>query len=316
MIDAVRALSVTVGVMAACIALGVPRASYYRQRAPKAAKASEQAAKASEQVASARKPSGRALSEAERQQVLDPLNSERFADLAPPQVYATLLDEGTYLCSIRTMYRILSKNQMVRERRAQRRHPTYNKPELVATAPNQLWSWDITKVKGPATWTNYYLYVLLDVYSRYVVGWMVAPKENSKLGQKLIEESIAKQGVDANTLTVHSDRRSPMTAKSMALLLASLGVTKSHSRPRVSNDNPFSESHFKTLKYRPDFPERFGSLEDARAHCRGFFDWYNNQHYHSSLALFTPADVHYGRIDTHASVRQAALNAAWVSMRP
>ena len=303
MMEAVSALSVIVGVVAACIVLGVSRASYYRQRAPKSPT----------HTASERKPSSRALPEPERQQVLDTLNSERFVDLAPPQVYATLLDEGTYLCSIRTMYRILSENRMVRERRNQRRHPTYTKPELVATAPNQLWSWDITKLKGPETWTNYYLYVLLDVFSRYVVGWMVAPKESSELGQKLILESIAKQDVDANLLTIHSDRGSPMTAKSMALLLADLGVTKSHSRPRVSNDNPFSESHFKTLKYRPDFPKRFGSLEDARAHCRGFFDWYNDEHYHSSLALFTPADVHYGRVDTRGSVRQAALDAAYAS---
>ena len=258
-----------------------------------------------------RKPSSRALSPAERQRVLDTLNSEEYVDLAPPQVYALLLEQDKYLCSIRTMYRILAENRMVRERRKQRQHPNYKKPELLADGPNQLWSWDITKLKGPAKWTYYCLYVLLDVFSRHVVGWMLAPNESAELGQNLITSSIEKHDVEPTSLTIHSDRGSPMTAKSMAFLLADLGVTKSHSRPHVSNDNPFSESLFKTLKYRPEFPERFGSMEDARTHVRHFFDWYNNHHHHSSLALFTPADVHYGRVEAKSAARQATLDAAY-----
>lgn len=301
MLDAAEVLAPIVGVAAACVALGVVRTTFYRWRK----------AKNSPPFRSERKPSTRALSPEEREKVLDTLNSERFVDLAPPQVYAKLLEEKQYLCSIRTMYRILSENEMVRERRAQRRHPEYKKPELQARGPGQLWSWDITKLKGPSKGTYFYLYVLLDVFSRYVVGWMVAPKESAKLGQKLISESIAKHEVATHSLTVHSDRGAPMTAKSTALLLADLGVAKSHSRPRVSNDNPYSESQFKTLKYRPDFPERFGSLEDARVHCRAFFAWYNEEHYHSSLALFTPADVHYGRLEARVAVRQEALDIAY-----
>ena len=301
MMQAAEVLAPLVGVVVACIVLGLARATFYRWRARKDVP----------QISGERKPSARALSPAERKNVLDTLNSERFVDLAPHQVYAILLEEGQYLCSIRTMYRILEENKMVRERRNQRRHPTYKKPELLATGPNQLWSWDITKLKGPAKWTYYYLYVLLDVFSRYVVGWMVAPRESAELGQKLIAESIARQGVEPTSLTIHSDRGAPMTAKSMALLLADLGVTKSHSRPHVSNDNPFSESHFKTFKYRPGFPERFGSMQDARALSQVFFSWYNDEHHHSSLALFTPADVHYGRVEQKARLRQETLNAAY-----
>ena len=301
MMQAAEVLAPLVGVVLACLTLSLARATFYRWRAREN----------SPQMPRERKPSVRALSPAERQNVLDTLNSERFVDLAPSQVYASLLEEGQYLCSIRTMYRILEENKMVRERRNQRRHPKYKKPELLATGPNQLWSWDITKLKGPAKWTYYYLYVLLDVFSRYVVGWMVAPRESAELGQQLITESIAKQGVCPTSLTIHSDRGSPMTAKSTALLMAELGVTKSHSRPYVSNDNPFSESHFKTFKYRPGFPDRFGSMPDSRVLCQAFFPWYNHEHRHSSLALFTPADVHYGRVEEKAWLRQEALDAAY-----
>lgn len=298
---AVTTLALVVGVVAACVALGVVRATFYRWRN----------SQTKEPSLSERKSPNRALSADERQHVLDTLNSEEFVDLSPPQVYAHLLEKGEYLCSIRTMYRILRENRMVRERRNQRQHPTYKKPELLADGPNQLWSWDITKLKGPVKWTYYCLYVLLDVFSRQVVGWMIAPNESAELGQDLIKSSIAKHHVEPTSLTIHSDRGSPMTAKSMAFMLADLGVTKSHSRPNVSNDNPFSESLFKTLKYRPEFPERFGSIEDARTHLRHFFSWYNNHHYHSSLGLFTPADVHYGRVEAKVETRQVALDTAY-----
>jgi putative transposase len=258
----------------------------------------------------ARAMSPRALGDDERALVLEQLHSPRFADLAVPQVHATLLDEGTYLCSPRTMYRILDAAGGVRERRAQLSHPNYARPELLASVPNQVWSWDITKLKGPAKWTCYQLYVILDVYSRYVVGWMVAERESAKLASRLIEQTIAKQRVDRGQLTIHADRGSSMTSKDVAFLLADLGVTKTHSRPHVSNDNPYSEAHFKTLKYRPEFPERFGSIEDARAFCRAFFDWYNQQHRHSGIAMMTPHDVHHGRAEKIVAQRSAVLALA------
>lgn len=301
--QAVDNLSVLVGVVAACAVLMLPRASFYRWRASHDAEPSVRE----------RIPSSRALTAVERRDVLETLNSERFVDMAPAQVYAALLDEGRYLCSIRTMYRILEEEQMVRERRNQRRHPEYSKPELLATGPNELWSWDITKLKGPEKWTYYCLYVVLDVFSRYVVGWMVAPRESAELGQKLIAESMAREAVEPSRLTIHADRGAAMTAKSTALLLADLGVTKSHSRPHVSNDNPFSESQFKTMKYRPEFPDRFGSPEDARAFCHPFFEWYNYHHHHSSLALYTPADIHFGYVETRSKTRQEALDAAYAA---
>jgi putative transposase len=243
--------------------------------------------------------------------VLAVLHEERFLDLAPAQVYATLLDEGTYHCSERTMYRVLAAQAEVRERRAQRRHPLYAAPELLATGPNQLWSWDITKLKGPSTWSWYHLYVLLDVFSRYVVGWMVARRESAVLAERLIATSCARQGIDHGQLTLHADRGSSMTSKTVAFLFADLGVTKTHSRPHVSNDNPFSEAHFKTLKYRPDFPARFGSLEDARAHCVDFFPWYNTDHRHSGLGLHTPHDVHFGLAEARRAQRAIVLRAAY-----
>jgi putative transposase len=292
------------GVSALTTALGLPPATYFRAR------------RAAAVPAGARTPRGvpaRALRPAERQQVLEVLHEPRFLDLAPAQVYATLLDEGRYLGSERTMYRILAAQQEVRERRAQRRHPAYAAPELLATRPNQLWSWDITKLKGPAKWTWYHLYVILDVFSRYVVGWMLAYRESAGLAERLIATSCARQGIRRDQLTLHADRGSSMISKPVALLLADLGVTKTHSRPHVSDDNPYSEAQFKTLKYRPDFPERFGSLEDARAHCGDFFRWYNTEHRHSGLGLHTPHDVHFGLAEGRRIARAAVLAAAYAA---
>jgi putative transposase len=243
--------------------------------------------------------------------VLDVLHSPRFVDKAPAAVYAALLDEGTYHCSIRTMYRILHDAREVRERRNQLRHPNYKKPELLATGPNQVWSWDITKLLGPAKWTYYYLYVILDIYSRYAVGWMLASRENAELAKRLIRDSIDRQNVNPGELIIHSDRGPSMKSHTVAQLLGSLGVTKSHSRPHVSNDNPFSESQFKTLKYRPEFPDRFGSQQDAHAFCKPFFHWYNHEHYHSGLGMLTPAAVHYGRAGEMLAARQRTLDVAF-----
>lgn len=245
--------------------------------------------------------------------MLDVLHSDRFVDKAPAEIYATLLDEGTYLCSIRTMYRVLSAAHEVRERRKQLRHPDYKKPQLLATGANQVWSWDITKLLGPAKWTYYYLYVILDIFSRYVVGWMLASRESSQLAQRLIRETIEKQEVPPHELVIHSDRGPSMKSHGVAQLLATLGVTKSHSRPHVSNDNPFSESQFKTLKYRPGFPDRFGSQEHALAFCREFFPWYNYEHYHSAIGLMTPAMVHCGRVKNILRQRQQILDAAFAA---
>jgi putative transposase len=245
--------------------------------------------------------------------VLDLLHEPRFVDLAPAQVYAGLLDDERYVCSERTMYRILEANQEVRERRDQRRHPNYAAPQLLATAPNQLWSWDITKLLGPAKWTYFYLYVILDVFSRYVVGWMVAHRESASLAEKLIRDTCARQGIVAGQLTIHADRGSSMTSKPVALLLADLGVIKSHSRPYVSDDNPFSESQFKTMKYRPQFPDRFGSMVDARAFCQAFFPWYNTEHRHSGIGLLTPSDVHHGLADQRIATRARVLACAYAA---
>lgn len=278
----------------------MPRATYYRQITPP-----KQGPKP------LRPKPQRALSDDERKAVLEVLHSERFVDKAPATVVATLMDEGAYLCSTRTAYRILAGAGEVRERRRQSRLVEYKKPELLATGPNQVWSWDITKLKGPVKWTYFYLYVMIDIYSRCVVGWMVAPCESSALAQCLIDESCEKQGILPNQLVIHSDRGTPMTAKGTAALLADLGVTKSHSRPYVSDDNPFSEAHFKTLKYRPNFPQVFGSLEDAKAFCRSFFGWYNGEHRHSGIAYLTPNDVHYGRADGVLANRQEVLDKAY-----
>jgi putative transposase len=255
--------------------------------------------------------SPRALDAEEKTKVREVLNSPRFQDQAPREVYAGLLDEGRYLCSWRTMYRILEENQEVRERRNQLRHPNYVKPELLATKPNQLWSWDITKLLGPTKWTYYYLYTILDVFSRYVVGWMIAERESSSLAEELIAATCIRQGIQPGQLTIHADRGSSMTSKPVAFLLADLGVTKTHSRPHVSNDNPYSESQFKTMKYRPEYPDRFGCRQDARIWAEEFFQWYNHQHHHSALGLLTPAVVHFGEAQQVREKRQLILQTAF-----
>lgn len=293
-------LAAITGTAAACAALGVPRASIYRRRKPKAP------------VPRGPRPKpARALADAERSAVLADLNSERFADKAPAEVHATLLDENTYHCSVRTMYRILAADGQVRERRDQLRHPVYAKPELLASGPNELWSWDITKLRGPAKSSHFALYVILDVFSRYVVGWLVATAESAILADKLIGDTCAKERIVAGQLTLHADRGSSMKSKPVALLLEDLGVAKTHSRPHVSDDNPYSEAQFKTLKYRPGFPDRFGSIEDARSFCQGFFDWYNFDHRHSGIAMLTPDAVHHGRVEQVQEQRQAVLDAAY-----
>jgi len=297
----VLAVAPEIGLAPACRALGVSRATAYRHRSPR--------------PRAERGPRPRpalALSDEERSTVLDVLHSERFADGSPAQAYATLLDEGTYLASERTMYRILAAQGESGERRAQLRHPAYARPELLATRPDQLWSWDITKLKGPATWTWFYLYVLLDVFSRYVPGWLLATRESGALADRLIAETVDREGVTSG-LTIHADRGSSMTSKPVAFLLADLGIVKSHSRPHVSNDDPFSESQFKTLKYRPDFPARFGSLEDARAFCRTFFAWYDTEHRHSGIGLLTPEMVHRGQGEQVRAARQAVLDGAYAA---
>ena len=282
----------------ACEALGVARSTVYRRRRPATSKRNR------------RPRPHRALDETEREQVVGALHSERFVDKAPAAVWATLLDEGIYYCSVRTMYRVLAEHGEVRERRNQLRHPNYRKPELLAEAPNQVWSWDITKLRGPVKWTYYYLYVILDIFSRYVTGWMLAHRESAELARRLIAESCRKQDIEPGQLTIHADRGSSMRSKSVALLLADLGVTKTHSRPHVSNDNPYSESQFKTLKYCPQFPRRFGSIEDARLFSRNFFDYYNHEHRHSGIGLMTPAVVHQGRAEQLNAARRHTLLAA------
>jgi putative transposase len=289
------------GTLPLCEALNIPRASFYRQQ-PRNTNTAP--------VATRPRPE-HALSEAEQQTVLATLHDPRFMDLAPSQIYAQLLEEGHYLCSIRTMYRLLAAHQEVRERRAVASHPIYTQPELLATRPNEVWSWDITKLKGPVKWTYYYLYVILDIFSRYVVGWMIAERESATLAKHLITESCGKQNIIEEQLTLHADRGSSMKSKVVAQLLSDLGITKTHSRPHVSNDNPFSESQFKTMKYRPEYPSRFGSIQDARAFAVDFFYWYNEEHHHSGIALYTPSDVHYGRVKQIQNDRQAALDAAY-----
>jgi putative transposase len=253
----------------------------------------------------------RALPCIERRSVIDLMREPRFVDLAPAEIYATLLDQGIYRCSIRTMYRILHEHAEVRERRQQLRHPVYQKPELLAEGANQVWSWDITKLMGPAKWTYFYLYVIIDIFSRRVVGWHVADTEAASLFKPLFEDSVAKHGVVAGQLTLHADRGPSMKAKATALMLADLGVTKSHSRPYTSNDNPFSESHFRTLKYQPQFPKRFGCIQDAKTFCRRFFDWYNQEHHHLGIGLMTPNQVHYGQTDAVYTARQQTLDQAY-----
>jgi len=285
----------------ACEMLGYPRSSYYRSQQEKPTGGQNRS----------QRESPRALPASEREVVRDILNSERFVDCSPRQAYGALLDEGKYLCSVSTMYRILRANDEVRERRHQKRHPAYKKPELVATAPNQVWSWDITKLRGPVTHVYYYLYTILDIFSRYVVGYMIANRELAYLARQLVADSCGQQGIVPDQLILHADRGSSMTSKTLALLLADLGVDKSHSRPYTSNDNPFSEAQFKTMKYRPDYPRRFGSQADARTWARPFFHWYNNQHRHTGLGLMTPATVHYGLAAEVTSQRRVVLQTAY-----
>jgi len=293
----VEELALRLGIAPTCHALGLPRATYYRGQTPRRPPRPRRAP--------------RALAPPERQAVLDVLHEDRFVDLAPAEVYGALLDEGRYLCSERTMYRVLAAHQEVRERRDQRRHPVYAAPELLATQPNQVWSWDITKLLGPQKWTYYYLYVVLDVFSRYVVAWLVALREAHELAQQLLAEAYTRQGIQPGQLTVHADRGSSMKSKPVGLLLTDLGVTKSHSRPHTPSDNPYSEAQFKTLKYRPGFPARFGAPAHARAVCGDLFLWYNHEHRHSGLGLLTPADVHCGRAAAKTAQRAEVLTAAY-----
>jgi putative transposase len=296
-------LAPDVGVAVACLALGVSRAGFYRRQQPPRRRTAP----------TIRGASPRALTENERHHVLEVLNAPRFADQAPAQVHTALLDEGVYHCSTRTMYRILDDAQEVRERRNLLRHPHYHKPELIATGPNQVWSWDITMLPGPAKGTRFHLYVILDIFSRYVVGWLLAQRECAYLAERLIRESCTKQNVQPEQLTIHSDRGPSMKSQTVAQLLAALGIIKSQSRPHVSNDNPFSESHFKTLKYRPEFPDHFASYDEGRAFCVAFFAWYNDEHYHSGLRMLTPASVHYGRAGPILSQRALTLAAAYAA---
>jgi putative transposase len=305
MIALVEERCARVGVAPLCTALGLARATFYRRRGgPPAAPTAPRE----------RRMPRHALTPADREQVLAVLHEDRFVDLPPAQVWAQLLDAGQVPpCSIRTMYRVLAANAEVRERRNQLRHPAYHKPELLATGPNQVWSWDSTKLLGPVKWTYYYLYVLLDIFSRYVVGWLLARQESAALAKVLIAESCERQHVGPDQLIIPADRGPAMTSKPVALLLASLGVVPSHSRPHVSDDNPFSEAQFKTLKYRPDFPARFGAYEDAQAFCRQFFPWYNAEHCHSALGLMTPHDLHNDLAEAKWQHRAEVLRAAYAA---
>jgi len=290
----------TVPIVTACGALGVSRATLYRQTTPPAPPPHTE-----------RAPSPRRLGEEERQAVLDVLHSERFVDQPPPEVFATLLSEGVYLASIRTMYRLLAERGESAERRAQRAPAQHTKPSLTATAPNQVWTWDITKLRGPLPGVFYALYVIIDLFSRMVVGWMLAERESAAHAEQLFAETVARHGIAPGALTVHADRGSPMKSKGLADLFANLGVARSFSRPHVSDDNAFSEAQFKTLKYQPDYPGEFASPAHGRAWCEEFFAWFNHEHQHSGLALFTPADVFHGRVDDVVARRQQALDRAY-----
>jgi putative transposase len=310
--DSALQLSLSVGIVAACDHLGVSRSTLYRNRPifdrPRP-RVDNSAVELTVPPPSTRQ--ARALSPGECSETLEILHQERFQDCAPAAIHATLLDEGRYVCSPRTMYRILDRQGECRERRDQLVNPVYHKPELLATKPNEVWSWDITKLRGPVKWTYFYLYVVIDVFSRLVTGWLVADRESAELAKEFLEESIKKHGVPPGQLNIHADRGKVMRSKPVAFMLADLGVTKTHSRPYVSDDNPFSESHFHTLKSRPGFPDRFGSIQDARAFCHQFFPWYNNDHRHSGVAMLTPANVHFGDADAVLAQRQAVLSQAY-----
>lgn len=298
----VTEVAMLVGVAAACCALSLPRASYYRATRP-----------APRKQPVSRKAPARALCESERQAVLQVLHSEAFVDQAPSEIVAALLGQGIYHCSARTMYRILAARGETRERRDQLRHPQYKRPELIATGPNQVWSWDITKLRAAEKWTYYYLYVLLDIYSRYVVGWLLSHRESGELAAELLEQTYQKHRVDPDQLIVHADRGAAPTSKTLKQMMVDLGVTPSHSRPRVSNDNPFSESQFHTVKSRPDYPDRFGCFEDGHSFCRRTFSWYNDEHHHSGIAMLTPAQVHFGHAAQVLAERQRVLDIAYVA---
>jgi putative transposase len=297
--QSVEELTPLVGTRPACRALGAAPATIYRWRRPPKPRPER-----------APRSSPRALLRSEREEVLEVLHSDRFIDCSPAQVWATLLDERRYLCSERTMYRLLAERGETRERRDQLTRPAYVKPELLAERPNELWSWDITKLLGPSKWTYYYLYVILDVFSRYAVAWTLQHRESARVAEQLIAQAVEQQKIPAGQLTIHADRGSSMTSKPVAFLLADLGVTKTHSRPYTSTDNPYSEAQFKTLKYRPDFPHRFGSIENGREFCRPFFQWYNHVHRHSGIGLMPPAAIHYGRADQLHAERARVLAAA------
>jgi len=299
--EAVGNLTPLLGTRPACRALGVPAATIYRWRRPPEPR-----------VPRPRPTPARALSAAERAAILAELHGKRFTDSSPAEVYATLLDEERYLCSERTMYRLLEAQGEARERRNQLTHPAYAKPELLALKPNEIWSWDITKLLGPAKWTYYYLYAILDVFSRYMVGWTVQHAEAAQVAKALIAQAAEQQEIPPGTLTVHADRGSSMTSKPVAFLLADLGITKTHSRPYTSSDNPYSEAQFKTLKYRPRFPDRFHSIEEARSFCREFFEWYNHAHRHSGIGLMTPASVHHGQAEELHARRTSVLAQAYL----
>jgi putative transposase len=295
-------LEAVTSTQAACDLLGASRATVYRRRRPPA----------SRPPVSRPEPANK-LSETERQRILAVLRSDEYCDLAPAQVWARLLDDGVYLCSISTMYRLLAIAGENRERRRQRTHPARKKPELMATAPNGVWSWDITKLQGPERGVYYELFVIIDIFSRYVVGWMVSPAETGELAEAFLADALARQGIDRDQLAIHADRGTSMTSKPVAQLLVDLGVARSHSRPHVSNDNPYSESQFKTLKYCPAFPGRFGSIEDARSFCSTFFEHYNHIHRHAGIGLHTPASVHYGTAREIRAQRQVTLDAAYAA---
>jgi putative transposase len=309
MMASVHELAPTLGASAACRVLGLWRGAPARYQASQ-----RRAAFVGPRPARAARPRPpMALDALESQALLDTLNSERFVDTAPAAIHATLLDEGRYLGSVRTMYRLLALNGGSRERRNQLIHPAYTKPELLALAPNQVWSWDITKLKGPAKWTCFHLYVILDIFSRHVVGWLIADRENADLAEQLIADTVGRHDVEPGMLTLHADRGTSMRSKPVAALLVDLDVAKSHSRPYVSDDNPFSEAQFKTMKYRPDFPARFGCLADARAFCQEFFTWYNAEHRHSGIGYMTPHSVHYGTAKAIHATRQATLDGAFLA---
>lgn len=297
---AVDELTPWIGTRPTCRTLGAASATIYRRRHPPAPKPRVP-----------RPQPERALSSVERDAVLQELHSERFVDHSPAQVWATLLDEGRYLCSERTMYRLLAGRAEVRERRDQLTHPAYARPELLAERPNELWSWDISKLLGPQKWSYFYLYVILDVFSRYVVGWTVQHRESAAVAEQMIAQAASQQGIKRDQLTIHADRGSAMRSKPVAFLLADLGITKTHSRPYTSTDNPYSEAHFKTLKYRPGFPERFSSILEARSFCRDFFMWYNHEHRHSGIGLMPPAAVHSGRAGALHTERAQVLASAY-----